>query len=68
MNTEIYLNNEWMKINYMKIEDMEGNELGEAEYYTAKWMDEIDVNSAKTEAATIWASDNGENVDNIYWE
>ncbi len=59
---------EWMNVEYVDLFDMDDNKVGTAEAEIGEWMDEIDVLSAKMEAVTVWASDNGMSVDELYFD
>lgn len=67
--SEFRQDREWVKEEYFKVFDREtGEEVGEVSFGVNSWEDSVDRASRKTDAACVWASDNGLGVDDLWWD
>jgi hypothetical protein len=57
---------QWVTVETLPLSDRDGNDIGEIEIEICEWMDEIDKLTEEAEVATLWASDNGWNIDDVY--
>lgn len=57
---------EMVTVETLILSDRDGNDIGEIEIEICEWMDEVDKLIEEQEVATLWASDHGWNIDDIY--